>query len=55
MKGQVPLSGGDEYDALTRWKNYLHWKPGERKRIKRKYNKRARYRIRLELNESQKM
>lgn len=33
---------GDEMDALTRWKRYLHWAPGERKRIKRQYNKRQR-------------
>ena len=33
---------GDEYDGLTRWKRYYHWKPGERKQLKRKYNKRDR-------------
>jgi hypothetical protein len=29
-------------DALTRWKKYIHFKPGERKRIKRKFNRRVR-------------
>ncbi len=42
MKGEIPLANGEEQDALTRWKRYLHWKPGERKKIKRAYNKRAR-------------
>lgn len=38
----IPMKNGDEFDALTHWKNYLHWKPGQRKRIKRMYNKRVR-------------
>lgn len=33
---------GSEMDALTRYKKYLNWKVGERKIIKRKYNKRVR-------------
>jgi len=49
MKGQIPMVGGDEYDALTRWRRYLNWKPGERKRIKRRYNKRVRRHVRLDL------
>lgn len=37
------MKGGDEYDALTRTaKKYYHWKAGDRKKIKRKYNKRLR-------------
>ena len=37
------MISGDEYDALSKKaKNYLHWKPGERKKIKRGYNKRLR-------------
>jgi hypothetical protein len=37
------LSGGDEWDAFSRRaKRYLHWRPGERARIKRKFNKRQR-------------
>lgn len=34
---------GDEQDALSkRYKRFIHWRSGERKRIKRKYNKRER-------------
>ena len=36
------MKSSDEYDALTRWKNLFHWKPGERKRIKQQYNRRIR-------------
>lgn len=39
---RVPLKRADEYDALTRWRHYLHWRPSERKRIKRRVNKRER-------------
>jgi len=42
MAKRIPMNSGDEYDALTRWKRYVHWRPGERKRIKRRYNRRAR-------------
>ena len=44
----IPMKNGDEYDALTKWKRFLHWKPGERKRIKRGYNKRVRQQGRKE-------
>jgi len=36
------MIGGDEYDAFTGWKKYLRWRPGTRKKIKRKFNKRQR-------------
>lgn len=39
---RIPLRGGDENDALTRWRYWLHFRPGQRKRIKRTYNKRQR-------------
>jgi hypothetical protein len=39
---EIPMKGGDEYDALTRWKKYLHWSPGQRKAIKRGYRRRCR-------------
>lgn len=42
MTHPIPMRGGDEYDALTRWKNVLGWRSGERNRIKRGYNKRVR-------------
>lgn len=42
-KRVIPCKGGDEYDALSRKaKRFLRWKAGERKKIKRKYNKRVR-------------
>ena len=39
---RIKLKGGDEYDALTKAKKFYHWKPGDRKKIKRGYNKRLR-------------
>lgn len=41
-KPRIPLKGGDEFDGLTTGKRCHHWKAGERKRIKTKYNKRMR-------------
>jgi len=44
------LKSGAEYDALTHWRSrILHWKPGETKQVKRKYNKRQRKQSRFEL------
>jgi len=37
-----PFNTGDEYDALTKAKKFLHWRPGERKKIKRSYHKKER-------------
>ena len=39
---RIKLKSGDEYDALTKAKKFHYWKPGERKKIKRGYNKRLR-------------
>jgi len=36
------LKSAEEYDALTRWKSYLNWKPGQRKKIKNQHNRRIR-------------
>jgi hypothetical protein len=36
------LRNGDEEDALTAWKRYVRWAPGERRRIKRGFNRRQR-------------
>jgi hypothetical protein len=33
---------GDEYDAYTRWRHLLHWRPGQIKAIKRRTHKRER-------------
>ena len=47
MAKRIKMISGDEFDALTRWKKYLKWRAGERKRIKRKYNRRERKQSRL--------
>lgn len=40
---RLPLKSGDEQDALSRRaKGYLRWRPGERKAIKRGYQRRMR-------------
>jgi len=39
----VPMISGDEFDAFLRFRRYIAWKPGERKRIKRAYNRRLRH------------
>lgn len=48
----IPMVGGDEHDALTRWRHYLHWKPGARKAIKRSYSRRQRAVLKLELRQA---
>jgi len=43
---RIPFKGGDEYDALSKkGKRYYSWRAGERKRIKKGYNKRLRHKI----------
>lgn len=42
MKPVVPLKGGEEYDAFTRWRRFLRWRAGDRRKIKRRFWKRAR-------------
>jgi hypothetical protein len=46
---RIPLRSGDEYDALTRWRRYLDFRPGERKRVKHGYWRRFRRKVRLGL------
>jgi hypothetical protein len=41
-KRELPMKTGAEHDALTRWRRFLHWRPGVRALIKRGYNKRVR-------------
>ena len=52
---RIPLINCDEYDAFTAWKNILIFKAGDRKKIKRKYRKRLRQKVKdwiaNELNE----
>ncbi len=45
----IPLRGGDEYDGLTKAKKYHAWRPGERKQLKKQYNKRVRNLIRVDV------
>ena len=42
MKHHAPMIDGDEYDALTRFRHWCHWRPGERSAIKRTYRRRER-------------
>ena len=46
---RIPCKGGDEFDAFSRWREVLNWKPGELKAIKRSYNRRVRRSVRREL------
>ena len=41
-KTGVPLKG-PEYDALTRFKRFLNWRPGARKAAKVTFNRRIRH------------
>jgi len=42
-KQRIPMIDGDEYDALCHGnKSFYNWRAGQRKAIKRKYNKRIR-------------
>lgn len=43
------LAGGDEYDALTGWRRALHFRAGERARIKRKARRRLRRQLKREV------
>lgn len=46
---RIKLISGDEQDALSkRAKKYYSWRPGERKKIKRGYNKRFRKSFRFD-------
>jgi hypothetical protein len=38
----IPFVSGDEHDALTGWRKVLKFRPGERKEIKRRYQRRVR-------------
>lgn len=38
----LPCIGGDEEDVLSGWRKVLHFRSGECKKVKRKYNKRLR-------------
>jgi len=49
MGHREPMRSGDEFDALTWTRKFYFWHPGERKAIKRRFNKRVRRGIHTEL------
>ena len=50
-KQRIAMQDGDEYDFLTWCKKYFSFRPGERKKLKRKYNKRLRKVVKNELED----
>jgi hypothetical protein len=42
MMGSKGMRSADEYDALTKFRRYLHWRAGERKSIKNRFRRRMR-------------
>jgi hypothetical protein len=48
---ELPMKSADEHDALTRWRRFLHWRPGVRRQIKKGYNKRVRRAVKQELQQ----
>lgn len=42
MKGLLPLTNGNEEDALTRARRFYFWQRGEIRRLKRDHSKRER-------------
>ena len=47
---KIVMQDGDEYDFLSWCKRFFSFRSGERKRIKRKYNKRLRKEVKRGLN-----
>ncbi len=39
---KIPLKGGLEHDALSRWHKVIRFRPGERRAAKKSYAKRLR-------------
>ncbi len=48
---RIPMTTGDEFDALTRWRRFLRWPAGVRAAIKRGYRRRERRHLRQQLRE----
>lgn len=47
---RIPMSGGDEWDALNkRARKFYNWSTGELKKIKRRYNKRFRKQVKMQI------
>jgi hypothetical protein len=51
MKPPIPLRGGDEHDAFTRWRHFISWGRGHVARIKRGFNRRVRRMAKREVEE----
>lgn len=49
MKMELPFKSGDEQDALTGWRRFLRWRPGQRPRVKRAYRRRVRAWVKRQL------
>lgn len=43
------LIDGDEHDAVTGWRRYLRWRPGERSAVKRRIRRRERHEAALKI------
>ena len=50
---RMPMKTAEEYDALTKIKRFLNWKPGQRKEIKKKYNRKERQWLKTETNKEE--
>ena len=46
---EVMKGCGDEWDAFTGWRRYLHWQPGQLRRVKQRFNRRVRRKVKQEL------
>lgn len=50
-KIRIPMVGGDEYDGLSRCAHKIYkWRPGQRKAIKTKYNRRVRRKMKYDVD-----
>ncbi len=47
MGPRAKMKGGEEYDALTRWRRFRIWKAGMRPWAKRKFRRRERHEAKL--------
>ena len=51
MTKRIPMKGGEEYDAFSKYRKFFRWKGGQLKKIKRAYNKRFRQHCKEDTNE----
>lgn len=45
LLNKEPALKANEYDVVTRWRRFLHWRPGEVAAIKRRLRRRGRHRM----------